>query len=329
MQSSEVSTSQLPPVDVVILSWNRVEDTMSAIASAADQVGVDQRILVVDQGSESENVARLEQFLESVPCARLQKLPANSGVPGGRNIGAAMGNAPYIVALDSDAVFAEPDALLRAVSYLDANPNLCAIGFRILNYYTGGTDWSSWDYPRACNPERPFAATRFVGAGHAMRRSTFEAVGTYDPSLVFCGEELDLCYRMINTGLRIEYMPEVAILHKVSPEHRVFWGAGRFFQTVRNNLYTLYKLNTPPLRLMLAALAFLMRGVRNGVATQALRGMLACLPMCRTFRRTSRHKQAYRLTADTWRYIHACEPGRRDRLLVKLRRQFVALPFQG
>ena len=31
--------------------------------------------------------------------------------------------------------------------------------------------------------------TRFVGAGHAIRRSTFEAVGGYDERLMFCGEE--------------------------------------------------------------------------------------------------------------------------------------------
>jgi GT2 family glycosyltransferase len=321
--------SPLPQVDVLILSWNRVEDTISAIASAASQVGVAQQILVVDQGSQPQNLARLETFLETVACARLHKLPHNAGVPGGRNIAAAMGSAPYIVALDSDAVFADADSLARAVGHLAANPQLCAIGFRILNFFTGEVDWSSWDYPDAYQPDRQFATTRFVGAGHAMRRSTFEAVGAYDARLIFCGEELDLCYRMINTGQRIEYVPSVAILHKVSPEHRVFWGSGRFFQTVRNNLYTLYKFGTPPARLGLAALAFLMKGLRNGVATQALHAMLASLRMCRAFRRSPEHQHAYRLSVETWRYIHACEPARREPWLVKLRRQFIALPFQG
>src|SRR6186713_3033530 len=93
-------------VDVIVLSWNRVEDTMAAIRSAAKQVGVVMRILIVDQGSDSDNVCRLEEFLRQVPCAELKKLRRNVGVAGGRNIASAMGRAPYIVALDSDAEFA-------------------------------------------------------------------------------------------------------------------------------------------------------------------------------------------------------------------------------
>jgi GT2 family glycosyltransferase len=318
-----------PQVDVIILSWNRVEDTIAAIASAAEQVGVEQHILIVDQGSQPENLARLEAYLHDVPNARLTKLPKNSGVPGGRNLAAAMGTSPYIVALDSDAVFADQHALGRAVAHLEANPQLCAIGFRILNYFTGQVDWSCWDYPTAFSPDRPFPTTRFVGAGHAFRRSTFEAVGAYDADLVFCGEELDLCYRMINTGQRMEYVPTVCVLHKVSQEHRVFWARGRFYQTVRNNLYTMYKFGTPAPRLIVAAIAFLIKGMRNGMAAETLRAMLASAQMCRAFRRSGTNKQPYELSPETWRYIQTCEPTRHEPWLVKLRRQFIPLPFQG
>jgi GT2 family glycosyltransferase len=321
--------SAQPELDVIILSWNRVDDTIAAIASAADQVGVDQHILIVDQGSQPENLAKLEAFLRDVPTARLMKLTKNSGVPGGRNLAASMGTAPYIVALDSDAIFADRYALARAASHLDANPQLCAIGFRILNYFTGQIDWSCWDYPTAFSPEQPFPTTRFVGAGHAIRRSTFEAVGAYDADLVFCGEELDLCYRMINTGQRMEYVPSVCVLHKVSQEHRVFWSKGRFFQTVRNNLYTLYKFGTPAPRIIVAAVAFLLRGIRNGIGAETLRAMLASLQMCRAFRSSPADKHIYRLSPETWNYIRTCEPTRHEPWLVKLRRQFIPLPFQG
>lgn len=315
-------------VDVIILSWNRPDDTMAAIASAVAQEGVSQRVLIVDQGSEGENLRRLEEYLAGVPDARLQKLGRNSGVAGGRNIASAMGDAPYIVALDSDAVFADRRALATAVAHLDAHPELCAIGFRIDNYFTGENDATSWDYPPGCRPDRGFPATRFIGAGHAIRRRVFEAVGAYDERLFFCGEEVDLCYRMLNAGYRIAYVPEVAIRHKVSPEHRVLWGRGRYYYTVRNSLYSAYKFGTPLPRLLLGAAAFAVRGWRNRIPLAALRGVVDAVGMCRAYRQGA-GDPACALSRDTWRYIRQCEPTRQEPLLAKIRRQFVRLPHQN
>jgi len=319
---------ELPQVDVIILSWNRLEDTLDAIASAVSQSGVDHHIYVVDQGSQPAAVAQLEAAIAVQPRVTLQKLGKNVGVPAGRNVASRMGRAPYVVALDSDAVFADASVLARAVSYMDDNPQLCALGFAILNYYTGEPDWASWDYPKHYDPARAFNSTRFVGAGHIIRRSTFEAVGGYDDNLVFCGEELDVCYRMINTGLRIKYLPELAVRHKVTREHRVFWERGRYYQTVRNALYSLYKFGTPWPRLFVAAGAFWLRGINNGVGREAARAVLACVPMCIAFERSVQDKSVYALSPETWRYIRECEPTRSESWWSKLKRQFVALPTQ-
>lgn len=321
-------------VDVIILSWNRPDDTIAAIASAAEQEGVRHRILIVDQGSEPDNLRRLEAYLAGVANATLEKLGRNSGVAGGRNIASAMGSAPYIVALDSDAIFADRHALATAVAHLDAHPELCAIGFRIDNYFTGENDATSWDYPPECRPDTGFPATRFIGAGHALRREVFEAVGAYDDRLFFCGEELDLSYRMLNAGYRIAYVPAVGIRHKVSPEHRVMWGKGRYYYTVRNSLYSAYKFGTPLPRLAVGAAAFAIRGWRNGIGLAALRGVVDAVGMCRAWRRETARAAAapapaYALSRETWRYIRQCEPTRQEPLLAKIRRQFVRLPHQG
>jgi GT2 family glycosyltransferase len=324
-------------VDVIILSWNRPEDTIAAITSAAEQEGVRQRILIVDQGSEPENLQQLETYLAGVPCASLRKLGRNSGVAGGRNIASAMGDAPCIVALDSDAVFADRHALATAVAHLDAHPELCAIAFRIENFFTGENDATSWDYPPDCRPDTGFPATRFIGAGHALRRQVFTAVGAYDDRLFFCGEELDLSYRMLNAGYRIAYVPSVGIRHKVSPEHRVMWGKGRYYYTVRNSLYSGYKFGTPLPRLLVGAIAFAFRGWRNRIALAGLRGVVDAVGMCRAYRQTAltsgdngfAGQPIYALSSETWRYIRQCEPARQEPLLAKIRRQFVRLPHQG
>lgn len=316
-------------VDVIILSWNRLEDTLAALESARDQRGVDHHIWVVDQGSAPDRLAQLEQFLQTIPNATLKRLERNIGVPAGRNLASSLGNAEVIVALDSDAVFADNEVLLRAAERLAEQPELCAIGFAITNYYTGEPDWGSWDYPGQYDPKREFRTTRFVGAGHAIRRSSFEAVGGYDARLMFCGEELDLCYRMLNLNQRIVYWPAVEVLHKVTREHRVFWERGRYLQTVRNALYTQYKFGVPWPRLAVGAAAFIVRGMRNRITWQGVRGVLASIALCWRFARSAEDKRAYQLTPETWRYIRECEPSRQESWLVKLRRQLVPLPVQS
>ena len=316
-------------VDVIILSWNRVDDTLAAINSAASQKGVDVRILIVDQGSEPECLSQLEALVDSLPNAQLRKLSQNSGVAGGRNIATAMGEAPYVVALDSDAVFEDVFTLARAVARLSRDETLCAVGFRIKNYFTGEDDATSWDYPAGCSPSERFTTTRFIGAGHAIRRSSFAAVGGYDARLFFCGEELDLCYRMLNLGMRIQYDPEIVIRHKVSPEHRVFWEKGRFFYTVRNALYSMYKFGMPGSRRALAGAAFLVKGLRNGVFLHALRAIAASRKLSRDFRNAPVEAAAYRLTPATWSYIFQYERSRNDSLMKKILRQLSLLPRQG
>src|SRR5262249_55111733 len=152
-----------------------------------------------------------------------------------------------------------------------------AIAFRITNFYTRRNDATSWDYAADCQPDRTFACSRFIGAGHAMRRKIFEAAGGYDERLFFCGEELDLCYRILDQGMKIEYLPDAEVLHKISPERRVHWDRGRYFYTVRNNLYSSYKFGVPGYRLLLAAMAFVVRGGSNGVAFDVWRGVVEAM----------------------------------------------------
>lgn len=316
-------------IDVIILSWNRVDDTIAAIRSAAIQSGVTKRILVVDQGSDYENLRKLEDFLRDQADIELKKLGHNVGVAAGRNIATAMGDAPYVVALDSDAEFADEDVLRRVLGHFESDPHMCAMGFRILNFFTGENDHTSWDYPGADDPRRRFSTTRFIGAGHAIRRSVFESVGGYDERLFFCGEEVDLCYRMLNAGYHITYMPDVAIRHKVSPEHRVYWNRGRYYYTVRNNLYTSYKFGTSLPRLLLAAGAFAVKGFRNGMIGESFRAFRDSLRMCRAFSISRENKRFYQMSRSTWNYVLRCEPSRRENIFHKIYRQFVSLPHQG
>lgn len=266
--------------DVVILALDRPAETEAAIASALGQRGLRHHVVVVDQGSHPDTLARLARAVTGKD-ATLVSLGRNVGVAAGRNRGAATGRGRMIVGLDNDAVFATPDTLAAAVAALDADPTLAAIGFRILVEHTGEDDLLSWGYPSAllARAGDTFDAATFVGAGHALRRTAWEQAGGYDEALFFCWEELDFCLRAIAQGWRVRYRGDIEVRHKVSAERRLDWADGRWFQFVRNRLYIARKQGQSWPALFPRAGAYLLKGARNGLAAETLRAIGAAARM--------------------------------------------------
>lgn len=314
-----------PCVDVVILSWDRIEDTLTAIDSALSQQGVDASVIIVDQGS-SESTLRTLRGIADPPKVVLHEVGYNAGVPAGRNIGARLGRADVIASLDNDAAFDGSDALATAARRFQDDPRLGALAFRILIASTGQDDLLSWSYPHSRVADRPFYATRFVGAGHACRRDAFEAIGGYDESLFFMCEESDLSLRLINAGYKILYDPQIRILHRVAPERRVDWADGRYELLVRNRLYIEYKYRRRPAAVLPLAAGLVIRGLVNGLPAAAVRGCLRAVPLCRGHRR-GRPDASLRLNPEAERYIAEHETVHDGNLWARLRHQvFMRLP---
>ena len=91
----------------------------------------------------------------------------------------------------------------------------------------------------------------------------------------FCWEEFDFCLRAINRGWRIRYRGDICVRHKVSPERRVSWSGTRWFYSVRNRLYIARKWGASWPALVPRCCAYVIKGARNGVASQTLPAMLA------------------------------------------------------
>lgn len=317
-------------VDIIILAFNRVDETIDAIASALAQEGIAKRVLVLDQGSNPDQRDKLKAFCAGKP-VHLEIGRENLGVAGGRNRVTSLGQAPYIIALDNDAEFMDSFTAKRAVDYLKANPGLAAIGFQILNYTTREIDESSWGYPSAIRHRwnEEFDTTKFIGAGHAIVRKHFEAAGAYDDRLFFCWEEFDLCYRFINMGFKIRYVPSIKILHKVSPEKRVAWDGGRYYYLVRNRLYIFEKYGTPLPVTLTFALGYLVKGAANGVLGQVPRAIADALKLAQRFRRETADRRLYRLSAAARSYIDEHDTKLRGSLLRRLKGELLGrLPGQ-
>jgi GT2 family glycosyltransferase len=236
---------------------------------------------VVDQGSCPAALARITAAVSGRVDVTLMVAGANLGVAAGRNLAASCGHGRVLVALDNDAEFADATTLARAVAALDAMADVGAIGFRIVTYATGSDDLTSWGYPLPLLPRaaQVFDAATFVGAGHAIRRTAWDAVGGYDPALFFCWEELDLCLRLVAARWRIMYRGDLVVRHKVSAERRVTWSGERWFYFVRNRIYISRKWNAGLLGLLPRVAAYVLKGLRNRALWQTLRAVAAAVRM--------------------------------------------------
>lgn len=313
-------------VDVIILSLNRTDETIDAIESALAQTGVDKTVYVVDQASEPENLQRLTSHCARRSNVHLKALSHNLGVAGGRNVASRLGHAPYIVALDNDALFADERVLAETVDYLQAHPELGAIGFQILNYTTKDIDERSWGYPKAIRHKasEEFYSTRFVGAGHAIARRPFEEVGGYDDRLFFCWEELDLGYKLINLGYKIRYVPHLKVYHRVSPHERVNWSGGRYYFTVRNRLYIEYKFGASVANLGQRAVGYFLKGAYNGVPGQAARGIRDAWSMCRSLNGAGADARRWPLNGPARDYVYLYDLAVRGGLWRQIRTDVLA-----
>jgi GT2 family glycosyltransferase len=292
--------------DILILSLDRVAETEAAIRSALGQEGLSRHLIVFDQGSSEATLARLQALIGQRADALLASAGGNLGVAEGRNRATALGHGRVLIVIDNDAVFADSGTAARAVALLDEQPRLAALGFRIMNGDGSDEDHASWGYPDA---RRPYAAERFacatfVGAGHAIRRATWDAVGGYDPALFFTWEEYDFALRAIDRGWTLLHAGDIAVHHGLATESRVDWSARRWFLFVRNRLYIERKWRPAPAVLLARAAAYCLRSVRMGLGRQAWDAVRAAfgMPLPAPPRRMSAEGRAYlRLTDTAWR----------------------------
>jgi GT2 family glycosyltransferase len=272
-------------IDVVVLSWNRLKDTLDCLDSIQAQRGVEATVWVVDQGSSVDCLESLRTRCQESNIHLIEP-GRNLGVPGGRNLGMRAGHAPVIVCLDNDAVFSHSDVLAKTFDGFMKRPELGVLAFAIRDGSGLKPDLGNWVFPQPVEDffETPFPTARFCGAGHAVRRQALQQTKGYDEQLFFFAEELDLAYQIIGHGYTLRYEPELGVNHRSSLEGRMGWKDGRFRYNVRNMLYLNYKYFRDPIQLVYYAGGYLVKGALNRQFRTALLGIRQSIPLLRRCR---------------------------------------------
>lgn len=226
----------MPEISVLILTWNRKDDLITALNSILMQKGVTFEIVVVDSASTD---GTQEVIRERYPEVKYIELPYNMGVIGGRNIGIANCSAELVFFLDDDAMFVEENALHKVVTVFSQRQDMWALTCKVLD--KDGKLWLSL-VPGGSEEyiNQEMLTTTFIGCASCIRSAAFRELGYFDHLYFREKEELEFSFRIYNADRYIIYYPEVTVIHLVNQEQRNPLGMIRYYH-YRNEIITYFR----------------------------------------------------------------------------------------
>jgi GT2 family glycosyltransferase len=213
-----------PTFTIAMPAYNASRTIVPAIRSVLAQTQPDFELLVVDDGSVDDTVAKVLEFDDE----RMRLLrQANSGPGAARNLAINAGRGRYVSMLDSDDLWL-PTYLETMGDMLDANPDvgLAYTDAWVLDDATGRirrTTAMHYQHPPRDPPREPhdFLALllrnrNFVFTSTTVRRSVFERVGLFKAALK-PAEDYGLWLRIVAGGYRAMRTPGNLAVYRKHP----------------------------------------------------------------------------------------------------------------
>ena len=221
-------------LSLIIATYNRSAALVEALRSVVRQdfPAAEWECIIVNNNSQDDTLARFEAFATEHPAINLRIVTeTRQGLSHARNRGIDESRGEYIAIIDDDERINE-QFISSYVALFDAYPDAASAGGPIIPEYPAGRPvWmSSYTERPIANPIdlgrkiRPFPKGRIPGGGNmALRRSTVQRYGAFDPSLgrtgeqLIGGEESDLFQRLADAGERCYYVPTAIMWHIIPP----------------------------------------------------------------------------------------------------------------
>lgn len=268
--------TQQKKLAVVILNWNGKNLLKRFLPSVIENNEDFAEVIVVDNASSDDSIAFLKQ---TYPSIRRIEFERNYGFAKGYNKAIEQLDYEYIVLLNSD-VRVSKNWLVEPFQFLNNNPSYVACQPKILDE----KQHSKFEYAGAAGGYIDFLGYPFCqgrifdyleedmaqyneqrdifwasGAALFVRRKDYLEVGGLDESFFAHQEEIDLCWRFLNKGHKIAYLPQSAVYHlggasldKMNPK--------KTFLNFRNNLSMMLK-NLPVYALPIIFIRLVLDGV--------------------------------------------------------------------
>jgi GT2 family glycosyltransferase len=283
MADRKTSIAKAPLVYCVVLNWNGWRDTLICLASLALQDYPNLVVVVVDNCSQDDSVARIKK---NYPAIILLETGANLGFSGGNNLGirvALESGADYVWLLNNDTI-APPDTATKLVAKAIAEPQAGEIG-TVLHHMNspeavqawGGAILFPWAFYRArlvTTPHNFGKNMALMAASVLLRRETLIQVGLLDDGFFMYYEDSDLSFRIYKAGWTLVVAEDTAVLHKEGASIDAF-SPVRIRYGVASTLRFMYKhASLPTFTQVLFSMAVVLNKIRKR-DWMALKGVVA------------------------------------------------------
>ncbi|MGK9231087.1 glycosyltransferase family 2 protein [Inquilinus limosus] len=201
----------MPQVSVIIPTYNRAETIEAAVRSVLQQTFQDFEVLVVDDASTDDTVARLSRIEDS----RLTVIgaPTNGGGARARNLGLERATAPLVAFQDSDD-FWLPTKLASQIALLQQGGAGTVATFCSFIYLSGARAVvlpADAEVPPGEIARTLFRRNLISTQTLLARRSEIEAIGGFDPAMPRF-QDWELCIRLAQRGeIRHDPTPRVVV----------------------------------------------------------------------------------------------------------------------
>ena len=222
-------------LSIIIVNWNTgdlLRQCLHSIADTTREWPVDTvETFVVDNASQDDSLslARSEH-----PWVQFVENKENVGFAGGNNQAFPLCSGQYVLLLNPDTKLMS-GALETLVAFMDVHPEVGVCGPLLLNadgslqsscspMLTPGREFWRLTFldrlwPRATYPqhrwdrESPRQVEVIKGACLFLRQKALDQVGVLDERYFMYTEEIDLCYRLMQVGWQLYWVPGAQVIH--------------------------------------------------------------------------------------------------------------------
>jgi GT2 family glycosyltransferase len=204
-----IAVSPIPRVSVVICTYNGSATLRQCLEAALMLHYPDYEVIVVCDGA-TDASAQIASEYEGV---RVIETP-QSGLAAARNTGMEAAAGEIVAYIDDDAI-PDRDWLTHLVKTFTDGPFAAVGGPNVL------PPDSSWIAECVANaPGGPTHvlisdrdAEHIPGCNMAIRKEALERIGGFDPQFRTAGDDVDVCWRLLDAGERIAFSPGAVVLH--------------------------------------------------------------------------------------------------------------------
>lgn len=225
-----------PDLSVLIVTYNSSRLVGALLDGLRAQLApLRAEVVLVDNASHDGTA---DTVALQYPWVRLVRSRQNLGFAAGNNLAARHATGRVLLLLNPDAL-AAPGCIARGLALMDAHPQVGLAGARLLAE-DGSPQPSARMFPSLVqeafvlsglaarfprsrwfgrldrswsDPDQSATVDWVPGAFALIRRSLFDALGGFDERYFLYYEEVDLCRRVQQAGLQVQYWPELRVHH--------------------------------------------------------------------------------------------------------------------